>query len=400
MMKIIIWILALILIVTSVFALGITPGSKTFNFEPNLNKEIKFHLINNEHIDMNIELSAEGDLGQYISFVNNNLNFNPNDESKEVIVNLNLPLEIKEPGTKVIKIKAVQSNVELNNKGTIINADLAVVSMINILVPYPGKYVEFSLEANNINNQTILIVPVYNKGIESIQSAKAEIEIYTLDNKFVKTYLTNELSIKSKTKTELTSVVSDAFDSGLYNGKVKLTYDGRVESIEQKVTIGASLMEIIGIYVNNFVLGQIAKFDMVVQNLWNKDIINIFGNVILYDSAGSEMANLKTPSETIGALTKKVLSSYWDTKGVEEGIYTGKAVLNYENKTTEKTLKTQITLNSIKTEFIGTGLVIGEQSGSQINKEKVLKVLVIMLVIGNITWFLYFRKKFRHEKSL
>lgn len=397
---IIIWILVLILLINNVSAFGITPGSKTFNFEPGLSKEFKLYVVNDEHTDMNIELSAEGDLKDYVTFSENNIVFSPEIESKEIVINLNLPNKIKEPGTHTIKIKALQSNVQIEQKGTLINANFAVMSLVNILVPYPGKYVEFSLDSNNINNKTILIVPVTNKGTENIKSAVADIEIYTLENEFVKTYKTNELSIGSKTKKELTSVIEDSIDSGFYTGRVTLIYDGRKESIEQRVTIGTSLMEILGIYVNNFMLGQIAKFDMVIQNLWNKEIINVFGNVVLYDAAGSEMANLKTPSETIGSLTKKVLSAYWDTKGVEEGTYSGKAVLNYENKTTEKKLKTYITLNSIKTEFIGTGLVVSDQSGSPINKEKVLKILVIILIVGNIAWFLYFRKKFKHEKSL
>ena len=67
-----------ILIVIGIFSisfvssLGVTPARTTIDFEPGLQREITFEVINSEGKEMNIVLAGDGELAEYISVSSNN----------------------------------------------------------------------------------------------------------------------------------------------------------------------------------------------------------------------------------------------------------------------------------------------------------------------------------------
>ena len=61
------FILIILVIINQAMALGITPGRTTIDFQPGLEKEIEFSVINNEQKDMRVLFRAEGELARYIT---------------------------------------------------------------------------------------------------------------------------------------------------------------------------------------------------------------------------------------------------------------------------------------------------------------------------------------------
>ena len=63
--KIINIIVMFLLVATLAEALGVTPGRTTLHFEENLEKEVKFTVLNNEHKDLKLAIYARGSLADF-----------------------------------------------------------------------------------------------------------------------------------------------------------------------------------------------------------------------------------------------------------------------------------------------------------------------------------------------
>ena len=57
----------LVLVLQSVYAIGITPGRTTIDFEPNLQKEVSFSVTNAEQKEMSIVFYTKGELKEAVS---------------------------------------------------------------------------------------------------------------------------------------------------------------------------------------------------------------------------------------------------------------------------------------------------------------------------------------------
>jgi len=135
----------------------------------------------------------------------------------------------------------------------------------------------------------------------------------------------------------------------------------------------------------------VAKFNILVESKWNKKIENVYAEMVIKDAAGNTVANVKSASVDIEPLQKETLLAYWDTEGVEKGVYDANLVLHYASRTTEKKLKTYIELESIKTEILGvTAKAIRREEGVGYD---ILTPLVIVLIMINLGWFFYFRRR-------
>ena len=159
--------------------------------------------------------------------------------------------------------------------------------------------------------------------------------------------------------------------------------------------VGQLIIDILSIEVNNFKLGGIAKFDIFLENKWGEDLKNVYAEMILNDQKGNEIVRFKSANEDINKNSKNKLSAFWDTAGFKEGTYNGKVVVYYNDKSTEKQLRAVVTLNSIKTEFVG---VTAEAiSVGAVGNQGILILLVFVLVAVNVGWFVYFKRKIKQK---
>ena len=141
------------------------------------------------------------------------------------------------------------------------------------------------------------------------------------------------------------------------------------------------------IYSKAFKLGEVAKFNILVENKWSEKIKDVYTDLLISEG-GEEIGRFKSASEDIDSLSKQELTAYWDTAGVKVGEYDAKIALYYDDKVVEKDMKTKVSLNSIS--FSGfTGAVVGE-NGS--NKNLFIGIIVILVLI-NLSWFIYFKIK-------
>ncbi len=382
-------------------ALGISPGRTTINYEEGLQREIKFSVLNSEYKGMKVSLSVQGELKDYVKLSQDLVEFRTIDENKELTYTVNLPVSLKDkPGLHSAEIVALE-DLKDEGEGTHIGATVAVLTQFYVYVPCPGKCIEADLEIveNGEGNPADLFIPVISRGKQKIDEIHAVIEIISVNGDKIDSIETNSASIDAGSRTELSGKWNST-KNGEYTAKIKVYYDGAVHEFSKTLNIGNSTVDIARVWVNNFNLGGIAKFNILVDNKWNKELKSVFANLVVFDKGHNSIADVKSSSEDIPALSTKELIAYWDTQGIEEGEYDGKLMIKYGQKSSDRSLVLRLSQNSLY--IYGVGYAVssyGDEGGLSVIS--ILIILVAVLLIGNIAWFTIFRlrKKSKNKKK-
>jgi len=355
-----------------------------------LHQEVPFSIINSEKKDMSVIFTVKGDLAESITLNQAYAEFSSSEDSKSFTYIVDLPQVIAKPGLYEVEIVALEMPKDIKEKGTFVGATVSVVTQLHIYVPYPDKYLEAEVNVVESEGKEIFFIPIVNRGKLDIVNAKAIIDIYTSLNEKVATIESNTDSLMSLERKELTAEWEFNVAPGKYLAKVTVVYDNEVVEVEKEFNVGKMFLEILEINIRDFELGSIAKFDALVENKWSNDLKEIYLNIIVYNDDGEIMADFKSPTSNINALSKSELVAYWDTAGVHEGTYDGKIILKYGEESTDRNIQMKITDDSI--EVIGlTGHVIVKEKGT-FNINNILIILVIFLILANIFWFVVIKR--------
>ncbi|MFH1409786.1 MAG: hypothetical protein ABIH34_07780 [Nanoarchaeota archaeon] len=392
--KLLLYLVMILVLTSAVAALGVTPGRRTVDFQPDHAEVISFTVTNNEHKDMKLVISARGELATYISLSDVLVDFTQEDESKTFSYKIALPEALDTPGVHEGEILIMEVPSEKGDDGTFVGATVAVVTELRVRVPYKGKYAELGLEVSEskVGETTTFIVPVMNFGEVDIQVAKAFIDILGPTNEKIATIETDEKAVKSKETKELIARWNADVNPGKYVAVATMDYDGTQKRMEKIFTVGDLSIELANVEVKDFKLGGIAKFDILLENKWNQQIDDVYIEMFILSEKGDPITSFKSATESLPPLGSKEISLFWDTENVPQGTYNTKVVIHYGDNMLEKQSKIIVTLDSINTRFIeATGQVIGseEQEGG-VNILLVFGIIVLILI--NVGWFLYMRK--------
>lgn len=383
-----------ILIIEDVSALGISPGKKTINFEPNLEQEITLTVYNNEHKDFTATIFTRGELGNYIELEQTELKFSSEETEKSFNYKIKSPEKIDKPGSHQAEIVVREISAAEEGEDIIIGALIAVVSQLEVKVPFPGKYAVANLDIVNAkpNEEVKFFIRVSNLGEEDIENTTAKIIILDPNNNEIAIISTNSKSIKTKDRKELTGKWTANVTLGEYKVITIVCYDDLETIIESSFVIGEFFINSLDISVKNFRLGQIAKFNILVENLANREIKDVAAQLLLFDENENKVMDIKSTPINVKALDKKELIAYWDTESVKEGTYPGKIILSYEDKAAEKQIRTIVTANEIKTEIVGITAFAVAAPETEFKTNSVFVIIIVILILSNIAWFIYYKK--------
>jgi len=391
----------LVLALNLVSGIGITPGRTTLNFEPGLHKEVSFSIINSEHKDMSVLLYAKGDLKDRISLSHDEIFLSSQDDAKFLSYTINLPEEFEKPGLYVAEIIALENvNQDEELEGTVIGSRVAVVTQVYVYVPYPGKYLELDadiIEAD-VGQPVTFFVLATNRGKLNIEKASPLIEIYSEDNQLIDKIEIDELGILAEERKEFVGKWNANVNPGVYKAKIIVNFDGEEKFIEKEFKVGETNLEIELITVKDFTLGEVAKFNILVNNKWTKEIKDVYVKMILYALEGNVLSEFKSQNYDIPALTRTEITAYWDTEGIEKGTYDGKIILNYEKEKNEINVKVKVSEDDIEITGL-TGRVIVQGKG-KFNLNNILIILVIVLIVANIFWFVVVKRLKKRKKYI
>jgi hypothetical protein len=389
-------ILVGIFLINLVSSIGVTPARTTIDFEPGLQKEVTFEVINSEGKEMNIVLAGDGELAQYISVSSNNAKVLATESSKEFSYSINLPSELG-PGIHEAEIYILETASGGSETGTKVLATLAVVTQLHVHVPYPGKYANAKMVIYNANQgeDVKFVFPVVSAGEFDLVSVRANVDIYNKLNEKIDSFNTNSIQVPSGEKKEIVYNWKADVPIGEYRAVAALIYDEGTINLEEIFSVGSKELELQDITVREFTLGEIAKLEMLVENKWSEPISGAYIETRILNDKGDLVSSFESASYDIDPLVKKVFNSFWDTAGVRVGDYDAEVSINYADKVSKKSLRFEVEENELR--IIGLGYVISSRAGG-FNTNTLVVVLisvVIVLVLINLLWFFLLRKRLK-----
>ena len=387
----------IVLQINPISSIGITPGRATINFEPGLSQEISFSVVNTEHKEMSVVFFVQGVLNGSVTLKQTYAKFSASEESKSFSYSINLPQKFDKPGVYSADIVVLEMPKDLESQGTFVGATVSVATQAYVYVPYPNKYLEGEINVvPDDSGKIMFLMPIVNRGKLDIVNAKAVIDVYTALNEKVASLETESQPLASLERKELVAEWKPNVNPGKYLAVVNIIYDNEIVSLSKEFNVGESLVEINDLYVKDFSLGEIAKFNALVENKWGNEIKDSFLNILVYNGEGEIMADFKSPNYDLKPLSKTEMVAYWDTGGVQQGTYGGKLMLKYGDKSAERNIQLKISESNIEISGITGKVLVKGKSSSSVNS--LLVILIVVLIVANIIWFFVVRKYIKKRK--
>lgn len=389
-------LLVLILSLYMVSSLGITPGRTTLRYEPGVSQTVRFSVINSEGDDAQFIVLVQGELNQSIAFSDVSFTLSAQEPEKVLEYVFTAPRDLS-PGTHASEIVVVKIPKKEASGATFVGAAVGVTTQLRVVVPYPGKYAEADLQVAGPaeDGGVTFILPVVSRGDLDLAHVRAHLDIYTSLNEKVHTLSTSDIPLTSGSRGELVATWNaQGVPSGSYRVVATVLYDEQTLRVEKTFELGTRLLELQGVEVRDFSLGEIAKFELLVENKWSQPVSGVYADMMVYNGEHNVIANFKSAPYDISALEKNLLVMFWDTEGVREGRYDASVFLNYGAYSNRQDFALDVSSHEIS--VIGLGYVISSsdsESGSSLTI--VLISLVGVLILINLLWFLFIRKRLK-----
>jgi len=382
--KIILFPIVTLIMINIALALAIAPGT----VELTSNAEI--FIINNEHKDMDVMLYAQGSFADKLEISNALVHVSSTEDTKTIDIKVN---DISLPGTHEIELVAMEIPTASEGKGTVIAARQAVIAKIIVKNPYPGKFAvgKLVIPKTNANEPVNFVIKLENLGTQTINNAKARIEIYGSTNEIITVLVSDEKSIEQGQMRELVAKYHNGLPQGRYYAKAIVKYDSNELELEETFEIGSVLIEIKNIYVEQFRLGDIAKFDIVIENKWNELIPDVYAEMDISDTSGKSMTKFKTAEIDLSKDSTDILQAYWDTRDVDSGLYKATLTLHFLGNNLQKKMVLTVRSDAIDIDFSPTAMATSATTDD--SKMPFIIILIVLSMIVNISLIIWFAKR-------
>ena len=396
-------ILFIVTLSKNVLALGITPGRAVFDYIPGESHTIDFTVINSEARDTDFVVLVTGELNESIAVSEVSFHMTANEESKKLSYTITMPPNLK-PGLNTAEVVVVQLPGKSPKSEAFIGAAVGVATQIHVNVPYPGKYAEADMNVIGPDNEgkITFVIPVISRGELDLVRVKATVDIFSSLNEKITTLTTSEISLPSKQRGEIVATWNTSeVPPGPYRAVATVIYDESTLKIEKQFEVGKRRLEVENIEVNDFTLGEIAKFEILVNNKWSQTISGAYAQMLVHNPEGAIMADFKSATYDIPSLEKILMVAFWDTAGVSKGTYDSSLFLRYGESSEQQDFKLEVKDDEIN--VIGVGYVISKEKGKSSLGDNTLTVVlitvIVVLIIINVLWFLVLRKRILKKKS-
>jgi len=362
-----------IFLINFVSALGVSPAKVEANFVPGFETEITYTVSHNNP-STEFELYVAGDLNDSVKL----------DKDKLVgggsfTASVNLPMIIEKPGGHriLIGVKEVVSEKDLEVSGAMIRTSVTIQAVIDINVPYPGKYIETSLSSHNVNSgePVNFKLGIISKGKEDV-SVTPKIDI-NFGNKTIETLYFMNREIKSQEKIELEkSLDTSGYNPGTYSALAIVDY-GKLAISESTFKIGELSINLVN-YTKQIEIGGIQRLNLEIESGWNDNIDGVYAEIFIFNNSGT-FAEFETSSTTLEPWERKNIVGFFETDNFEKGFYSANLTFIYYGKNVGKSSSELIEIEFIEKEssvkmilFIVAGII--------------LLIVILLIVIKKYFW--------------
>jgi hypothetical protein len=390
-------LLFILLLASQAMAFGVAPSREIVPYKPGTLTE-NVRILNSERMNGTVAIYLSGDLADYATVEKQVMRISADQTEIPFSYTVNLPSSGLEPGERTLDVRVVQlpeKDIVPQDK-SIVFVGVMVAHQLRVQVPYPGTYAQGELFVGNaqVGAAVPFSVAIYNKG-DGALTATGFVTIKGPTNEELGRATLSSQKVESGQEGKLEGQADVKLNAGEYIAEAVITYgDGRQLLLRKSFYVGNLLVDIQSLSVKDFKLGNIAKFDIKVASKWNQPLNDVYGELFILDKTGSPIASFKTGTTTLGSYATDVISAFWDTQGVASGEYGLRFVLHYADKQSERLFRTVIGLDSIVVDMGGAAGAVTGISPKATGQVSIMTVLVIILIIVNIGWFVYF-KRFR-----
>jgi hypothetical protein len=330
-------LLLLALILNGAQAVLIGPSTLTVSYSAGSEQQLAFQATNNRDTAIVLSIFTEvgEELANYVALEETSLKLAAG-ESKPFYVTLKMP-EGLEPGPRTFFVGVRETSMP---GGGMLTAVAGAKSIVALEVPYPGRYLKVvKLEANNANIGEAIkfkldvkslgkdtlskvhgVVAVTENGVK-IGSAETDAII---DLKFLDTGQLNAEWLASR--------------AGEFVAIATIFYDELSTTASTHFKVGEWLVNILDVTYDEISAGTIGKISISVQSKWNAEITGVFNELFIYKE-GAQVAGITGKPFSLAPWGTYTDELYWDTKELKPGVYEGKAVAHYGDRTTEQSFK-------------------------------------------------------------
>ncbi len=378
----------LIFLPAPIYALGIAgdlPDVLEINFEPNLIYRKEFFVVNSDEYSMDINMSVESELKDYVSISEYTFLLGPKSTAsgiKPLNFTVSLPEKIEKPGPYKIIIYATQYKPEAPGQQGL-GARYQIGYVFRVFVPYPGKYVEFTvkIENPNINQSMRFLVSAVNRGNQTIDNAYIKFYLYDPENRQVADFMTESKKIAP---TEYVNFIKEWFVEnvrpGRYRLKTEVWYDGEKLEQTKEFMIGSPTAKILNVMAEPIVEGMIGKITALVAGEWNERIPDMY--IVTDIKKGDYSTSITSETFDLGPWEERNVTLFWDTsKSKGPGEYQGLANLYYFNQT-----------------YNTTFILTLKQQGLELSATIIVIIIIVALIALSAVYVFYYKKKGNKEK--
>jgi len=363
-------------------ALSVTPARIEMNFQPNAEQTIDYRVFSAKP-GVEYQLYLQGDLSEYAKLSKEKIN---GDGDFKVF--LKMPSSIEIPGYHSLYVGVKEIGDEELLGGSI-GTTVEILVLVSIYAPYPGKYVESTLSAKNVNigEPVEFQIEIINRGKEDV-TIFPSIEIYSNQtSEKIETLSLNERFLGKEQELSLRKVLdTSSYNPGKYKGVSIIEYGGASPSIKEVLFRIGSL----GIEIKNYTSivsleEKIHKFDIDIESNWNDNIDGAYAEVSFYNQTG-EVISFKTSSTGLVPFESKTITGYFDTTNFAKGIYNANLSLYYYGKDVGKS-----TSKIVQVEFV--------EKSYPILLISLIAIAGLILVAGIIVFIVKRKSNSQNEKN-
>ena len=319
-----------ILLINSVYAIGISPGKAVVYFEPNKVEEVEFYVVNRDSdiVDAQISLSDIFSDGMSIPG-ESTFSLNPGEKRYFNVV-FNMPAEVNLPGDHITKVTASEIVPSGAFGAATVGSTVAVISQLIFRVPYEGYYLGGSLSAESVSVGEVakFNINLENLGDRAIPNFEGLIKIYNSKNETIDTItFTSSLALHEIQQMELAWDTSGQV-ADEYIAKMTINYMGKSFEAGDNFKLGDIFVKILD-YQKEVDSGVIGDYLYTLESGWSNEIQEVFVKLVIeYNSQGyiykSETFNL-IPWEN------KEDKMYIDAREIPEGVYPATFGVHYDD---------------------------------------------------------------------
>jgi preprotein translocase subunit SecG len=378
LMIVVLLLCGFVLLSPSVLSLGIGPGEKTVVYN---SEDITYNLriVNDDKVTGTFTVDAAGELAKYMTFSKTKISFTAQKADEVISVKLSIPQDVKIPVgeyTLRITVKADESN------GAGVTAFVGVISKLIVTIPGDSANVAMHTYVPNFvrGEKNSFSVEIVNKGITPATNCFAVVDIITSSNAKVISLISNRVNVQgTRMETLLLPWIPDV-NNGKYIAKTSVICDGVSLEDEKTFSIGSATIKVVNFVSTGFELGEINRFDLILQSEWGETISNVYADIEL---AKDEITLTRTKTETIDILGMEKMSVpvYLDTNGMTEGKYSMYIMLHYLDKSVGEIYSVQMTANTFVIDKLSGMVVTGNSKDEGAGGTNSLLIMVIVIVV-------------------